>query len=89
MSSLAVDNNNSNDSSRILNKSTNLSPTQQQQQVPPNINPNFTAPITGERSRSPPAISQQQNDENSPLNGTPQRSAEVIQNRNATDGNIP
>ena len=75
---------NVNNSVRILNKSTNLSPTQQQQ-VPPNINPNFTAPINCERSRSPPTNLQQSNDENSHPS-TPQRSAEVIQNRNATDG---
>lgn len=63
---------------RILNKSTNLSSTQQQQ-VPPNI----TAPMNSERSRSPPT--NLRNEDNS-FSNTPQRSAEVIQNRNATDG---
>lgn len=81
----AAVNSSNNNNARILNKSTNLSPTQQQQ-VPPNINPNFTAQINNcERSRSPPTnLQPQRNDENS---ATPQRSAEVIQNRNATDGN--
>lgn len=78
---------------RILNKSTttNLSPTQQQQ-VPPNT----TAPMN-ERSRSPPVNLHQRSAShddttqstpttNPPASTTPQRSAEVIQNRNATDG---
>jgi E3 ubiquitin ligase SMURF1/2 len=82
-------------SNRILNKTTtNLSPTQQQQ-VPPNT----TAPMN-ERSRSPPTILHQRsssqddsavatstnNNNNNNSTSTPQRSAEVIQNRNATDG---
>lgn len=93
-SSVTASNNNNNNNNRILNKTTttttNLSPTQQQQ-VPPNT----TAPMN-ERSRSPPANVHQrsasQDDTQSTPNNTtnasttPQRSAEVIQNRNATDG---
>lgn len=73
-------------SARIVSKSTNLSPTQQQQ-VPPNT----TAPITNGRdggSRSPPTTNLPRAEENSTTSqpGTPQRPAEVIQNRNAADG---
>lgn len=72
-------------SARIVNKTTNLSPTHQQQ-VPPNT----TAPMNGpsrEGGSSPPATNLQRNEENAPSQpGTPQRPAEVIQNRNAADG---
>ena len=73
-------------SARTVSKTTNLSPTQQQQ-VPPNT----TAPMNGPSpreggSRSPPTTNLQRNDENSSQPGTPQRPAEVIQNRNAADG---
>lgn len=73
-------------SARIVSKTTNLSPTHQQQ-VPPNT----TAPITNGRdggSRSPPTANLPRADENSTTSqpGTPQRPAEVIQNRNAADG---
>lgn len=74
-------------SARIISKTTNLSPTQQQQ-VPPNT----TAPITNGRdggSRSPPTTAiPPRADENTTTSqpGTPQRPAEVIQNRNAADG---
>lgn len=76
-------------SARILSKTTNLSPTQQQQ-VPPNT----TAPVTNGRdggSRSPPTTAiPPRADENSTTSqpGTPQRPAEVIQNRNAADGEL-
>lgn len=77
--STAISNNNN---IRILNKTTNLSPTQQQQ-VPPNT----TAPMNCDRSRtSPTNLHQRNNSEDNSQNNTPQRSAEVIQNRNATDG---
>lgn len=66
---------------RIVSKSTNLSPTQQQQ-VPPNT----TAPMNGapHSDRSPPATNLQRSEDIS-APGTPQRPAEVIQNRNAAD----
>lgn len=69
-------------SARIISKSTNLSPTQQQQ-VPPNT----TAPMNGAApgDRSPPTTNLQRNEDVS-APGTPQRPAEVIQNRNAADG---
>lgn len=73
---------------RIVSKTTNLSPTQQQQ-VPPNT----TAPMNGPPrvdagSRSPPTTNLQRSEDNSSQPGTPQRPAEVIQNRNAADGEI-
>lgn len=73
-------------SARIVSKTTNLSPTQQQQ-VPPNT----TAPMNGQPrdtagSRSPPTTNLQRTDESPSQPGTPQRPAEVIQNRNAADG---
>lgn len=70
-------------SARLHSKTTNLSPTQQQQ-VPPNT----TAPLNGpprSGSRSPPTTNLQRDDHVSQP-GTPQRPAEVIQNRNAADG---
>ena len=74
-------------SARIVSKTTNLSPTQQQQ-VPPNT----TAPMNAHRetgSRSPPATNLQTSTENVVSQpGTPQRPAEVIQNRNAADGEL-
>lgn len=75
-----------NSSARIVSKTTNLSPTQQQQ-VPPNT----TAPMNGQPrdtagSRSPPTTNLQRTDESPSQPGTPQRPAEVIQNRNAADG---
>lgn len=77
LSTTATTNSNS---ARIVSKTTNLSPTQQQQ-VPPNT----TAPMNGAPpgDRSPPTTNLQRSEETP---GTPQRPAEVIQNRNAADG---
>jgi E3 ubiquitin ligase SMURF1/2 len=68
-------------SARIVSKTTNLSPTQQQQ-VPPNTTAPMNGPPREAGSRSPPTT----NLESSAQPGTPQRPAEVIQNRNAADG---
>lgn len=69
---------------RTVIKTTNLSPTQQQQ-VPPNT----TAPMNGAppSDRSPPTTNLQRSEDTS-APGTPQRPAEVIQNRNAADGEL-
>ena len=73
-------------SARIVSKTTNLSPTQQQQ-VPPNTTAPLNGPPRDTGSRSPPTTNLQRNDDNNPSQpGTPQRPAEVIQNRNAADG---
>lgn len=76
----------SSSSARTVSKTTNLSPTQQQQ-VPPNT----TAPMNGPPresagSRSPPTTNLPRSEESPSQPGTPQRPAEVIQNRNAADG---
>jgi len=92
----------SNSSSRHLSKTTNLSPTQQQQVPPNTTAPmNGPAPPRDAGSRSPPATTVtpanatsttttttnlQRSDADGSQPGTPQRSAEVIQNRNAAEG---
>lgn len=74
-------------SARIVSKTTNLSPTQQQQ-VPPNTTAPLNGPPRDTGSRSPPTTNLQRNDDNPSQPGTPQRPAEVIQNRNAADGEL-
>lgn len=74
-------------SARIVSKTTNLSPTQQQQ-VPPNTTAPLNGPPRDTGSRSPPTTNLQRNDDNPSQPGTPQRPAEVIQNRNAADGQL-
>lgn len=75
---------------RIVSKTTNLSPTQQQQ-VPPNTTApmNTLPPPRDAGSRSPPSTNLQLSrieETSGSQPGTPQRPAEVIQNRNAADG---
>lgn len=70
---------------KIVNKTTNLSPTQQQQ-VPPNTTAPMNGPPHEAGSRSPPTTNLQRTEESPSQPGTPQRPAEVIQNRNAADG---
>lgn len=72
-------------SARLLNKTTNLSPTQQQQ-VPPNTTAPLNGPPRDTGSRSPPTTNLQRSEDHISQPGTPQRPAEVIQNRNAADG---
>jgi E3 ubiquitin ligase SMURF1/2 len=74
-------------SARIVSKTTNLSPTQQQQ-VPPNTTAPMNGPPRDAGSRSPPTTNLSRNDESNSQPGTPQRPAEVIQNRNAADGKL-
>lgn len=72
-------------SARIVSKTTNLSPTQHQQ-VPPNTTAPLNGPPRDTGSRSPPTTNLQRSDDYSSQPGTPQRPAEVIQNRNAAEG---
>lgn len=80
-------------STRIVSKPTNLSPTQQQQ-VPPNTTAPMNVSSRDAGSRSPPTTTNLQTSRSEEINnssstsqpGTPQRPAEVIQNRNAADG---
>lgn len=70
-------------STRTVSKTTNLSPTQHQQ-VPPNTTAPLNGPPRDTGSRSPPTTNLQRSDDYSSQPGTPQRPAEVIQNRNAS-----